>query len=168
MAFGFGEAYLAWDTNLEKVFARYFHGSKTDRLTEIKKEEIETDFRNFIARHCDEGSNPENKKRIPTSGWIASFLAMTEQDTVRAINNALMDFAATIDLKNPDMIDWDTYPIQSGEFYETRGALEPREIKKSQSFPTPDATVIVILHKDHKEYYSHHDCQSPKSDDLSL
>lgn len=79
-----------------------------------------------------------------------------------------MDFAATIDLKNPQNIHWTKYPIQSGKFYETRGALEPREIKKSQSFPTPDAAVIVILHKDHKEYYSPHDCQSPRSDDLSL
>lgn len=147
MAFGFWEAYLAWDTNLEKVFARYFHRSRLDRLTETEKNIIEINFRDFIG----------------------SYTSITDREkAVRAINNALMDFAATIDLKNPDMIDWDNYPIQSGEFYATRGALEPREIKKSQSFPTPDATVIVILHKDHKEYYSPHDCQSPRSDDLSL
>lgn len=142
MAFGFGEAYLAWDTNLEKVFARYFHGSRLDRLTESEKNEIEEHFRNFIKSH----PSIANKK-----------------ERVRAINNALMDFAATIDLKNPDTIDWTNYPIQSGEFYATRGALEPRDTKKSQSFPTPDATVIVILHKDHKEYYSPHDSQTPKS-----
>ncbi len=65
-----------------------------------------------------------------------------------------MDFAATVDMKNPDVIDWMSYPIKTGLFYETKGSLEPRETKKSQSFPTPDATVIVILHKDHKIYYS--------------
>jgi hypothetical protein len=65
-----------------------------------------------------------------------------------------MDFAATVDLKNPQTIDWENYPIKSGRFYETRGSLEPTEMKKSQSFPTPDATVIVVLHKDHKLYYS--------------
>ena len=67
-----------------------------------------------------------------------------------------MDFAATLDLKNPLNIDWGSYPIQSGVFYETRGSLEPVEVKKSLSFPIPDAEVIVILHKDHKIYYSDH------------
>lgn len=71
----------------------------------------------------------------------------------RAVNNALMDFAATIDLKNPDSIDWEDYPIKSGVFYETRGKLEPREEKKSRTFPIPDATIIVILHQDHRDYY---------------
>lgn len=65
-----------------------------------------------------------------------------------------MDFAATVDLKNPENIDWGNYPIRSGLFYETRGNLEPREEKKSIIFPIPDATVIVILHEDHKKYYS--------------
>lgn len=40
--------------------------------------------------------------------------------TVRNINNALMDFAATVDLKNPELIDWEKYPIRNGVFYETR------------------------------------------------
>ena len=72
-----------------------------------------------------------------------------------------MDFAATIDLKNPSNIDWESYPIQSGRFYETRGSLESIEIKKSISFPTPDATVIVVLHKDHRVYYSSPVCVIP-------
>jgi hypothetical protein len=65
-----------------------------------------------------------------------------------------MDFAATIDLKNPDTIDWTHYPIQSGVWYETRGSLEPRDMKKPETFPTPDASVIVVLHEDHRIYYS--------------
>ncbi len=65
-----------------------------------------------------------------------------------------MDFASMVDLKNPENIDWEKYPIRSGIWYTTRGSLEPREAKKSQSFPLPDATIIVILHKDHKVYYS--------------
>lgn len=65
-----------------------------------------------------------------------------------------MDFAATVDLKNPNTIDWINYPIQSGVWYDTRGSLEPQETKISQSFPIPDATVIIILHQDHRIYYS--------------
>ena len=127
LAFAYGEPYLAWDTNLEKVLARYFHGSRLDRLIEEEKESIEEEFRVFA------GGNPKK---------------------VRAVNNALMDFAATVDMKNPSNIDWENYPIRSGIFYETRGSLEPLEMKKTQSFPTPDATLIVVLHQDHKIYYS--------------
>lgn len=65
-----------------------------------------------------------------------------------------MDFAATVDLKNPNSIDWKNYPIQSGIWYDTRGSLEPQEVKKAESFPTPDATLVVILHQDHRAYYS--------------
>jgi hypothetical protein len=31
-----------------------------------------------------------------------------------------MDFAATVDLKNPELIDWENYPITSGLFYESK------------------------------------------------
>lgn len=65
-----------------------------------------------------------------------------------------MDFAATVDLKNPSSIDWESYPIHSGLWYDTRGSLEPQEVKQAESFPTPDATVLVILHQDHRAYYS--------------
>lgn len=65
-----------------------------------------------------------------------------------------MDFAATVDVKNPSSIDWENYPIPSGLWYDTRGSLEPQETKKAESFPTPDATLVVILHQDHRVYYS--------------
>lgn len=64
-----------------------------------------------------------------------------------------MDFAATVDLKNPDSINWKEYPIQRGLFYETGWSLEPREEKKNKSFPIPDATILVIIHQDHRDYY---------------
>jgi adenine-specific DNA glycosylase len=133
MAFGYGEACLAWDTNLEKVFARYYHGSRLEKLTNSEKEEIENDFKKFI-------------KVIPTHDSRVS--------NTRAINNALMDFASIVDLKNKDLIDWANYPIRSGLWYETRGTLEKVETKKKQNFPTPDAQILVVLHKDHKVYYS--------------
>jgi hypothetical protein len=65
-----------------------------------------------------------------------------------------MDFASMIDLKNPTQIDWENYPIRSGVWYETRGALEPVIEKVSQSFPIPDATIIIHLHENHRIYYS--------------
>lgn len=133
LGFGYGEPYLAWDTNLEKVFSRYYKGKKDIKLTAKEREEIEAGFYNFIE-------------------WITNYELRIMN--VRAINNALMDFAALIDLKNPEHIDWEKYPIRNGVFYETRWSLEPKEEKKSVSFPIPDATVIVVLHKEHKTYYS--------------
>jgi adenine-specific DNA glycosylase len=133
MAFGYGEPYLAWDTNLEKVFARYYHGSRLEKLTNSEKEEIEKDFREFIEKISTHDSRASN---------------------IRAINNALMDFASIVDLKNKNLIDWENYPLRSGLWYETRGSMEKIEIKKVQSFPTPDARIIVVLHRDHREYYS--------------
>lgn len=65
-----------------------------------------------------------------------------------------MDFANLVDIKNPTKINWQAYPIQSGKFYETRGLLETVEKKKIQKFPITEAQVIVILHKDHRIYYS--------------
>ena len=71
-----------------------------------------------------------------------------------------MDFASIIDLKNPENIDWENYPIRSGIFYETRGGSEKQEVKQSQTFPIPDATIVVFLHQDHKIYYSDKDMKT--------
>lgn len=76
------------------------------------------------------------------------------QDTIRSINNALMDFSAIIDLKNPENIIWKEYIFIESIFYKTHGAFETQEEKQKQSFPTPDATIVVTLHEGHRIYYS--------------
>ncbi len=162
LAFGYGEPYLAWDTNLEKVFARYYHGRKDEKLTDREKELIEEDFREYICSHSphDTGELEGVQKQsithpsLPFSGKEGGEEIHSFSGISRAINNALMDFASIVDLKNPALIDWDHYPLQSGLWYETHWALEPIEAKKSSVFPIPDATVMVILHEGHKVYYS--------------
>ena len=69
------------------------------KLTDSEKEMVESDFCSFIQKVDD---------------------ATIRIQTARSINNALMDFASLIDLKNPENIDWSSYPILSGVFYETR------------------------------------------------
>jgi A/G-specific adenine glycosylase len=163
LAFGYGEPYLAWDTNLEKVFARYYNGTKNIKLTEEEKEEIESDFWEFIEKIFQKKDNTSNKNtrflhmqewQEPSEYGLLRAAQSQKQDTVRAINNALMDFASIIDKKNPETIDWDTYFLRESAFYETRGSLEPKVTKKISSFPIPDATILVILHENHKLYYS--------------
>ncbi len=131
LAFGYGKSYLAWDTNLEKVFARYYHGSRYDTLSNEEKAIIETDFHQFI-------------KNSPQSSEIL----------VRNINNALMDFASLVDLKEKNRIDWKSYPLRKSRFFLEQGENEIETKKIIHTFPTPDANVEVILHRDHKEYYS--------------
>ncbi len=131
LAFGYGEPFLTWDTNLDKIFSRFLFGTSLTKLDKNQKEEIEQDFHNFI-------KNFEKSKQA---------------DIVRAVNNGLMDFARIIDDKNPNNIDWENYPLQCGKFYETRGSLEIFETKNKETFPIPDARIIAILHENHKKYF---------------
>jgi A/G-specific adenine glycosylase len=131
-SFGYNIPTLAWDTNLEKVFSRYFHGNKYQKLTTDEKNNIQTTLLAFI------DSNTHQSR----------------DGIARDINNALMDFSSMIDLKNPDQIDWDNYPIPYGVWYKSRWSLEPKEEKKIQSFPIPDATILVFLHENHTIYLS--------------
>ncbi len=129
-AFGYGETVLAWDTNLEKIFSRFFFGTKNIPLTSKIKAEIESDYINFI-----------KKKKDP-------------KKAVRDINNALMDFGREIDKKTAQEIDWERYPVKMGQWYNTRGSNE-KNIKKSRdAFPMPDARIIAILHENHRLYFS--------------
>jgi HhH-GPD superfamily base excision DNA repair protein len=173
LAFGYGEAYLAWDTNLEKVFARYYHGRKDEKLSKEEKKMIEEDFRSFIHMMTrdigeTEGWKLFEEEKVQKKWWakasgffhpsgpFGTFQSwkVRSEYLSHAINNALMDFAALIDLKSANLIDWDIYPIQSGRFYETRGTLEPVEMRKSMTFPLPDAQILLVLHRDHQIYYS--------------
>lgn len=98
LAFGYGKTFLAWDTNLEKVFARFYTGNSREKLSKQTKQAIEDDFQKFL-----ENLSKENHK-----------------NTVRSINNGLMDLARLIETKNPAQIDWVNYPLKESVFYKTR------------------------------------------------
>lgn len=133
LAFGYGEPLLAWDTNLETIFSRYYKWSKAIKLSEEEKSEIERDFRDFVSQ-----------SRYWDWGW----------NIVRSINNALMDWARLREPKNSGLLNPENYIFTGSEFYITQWANEIIEKKISISFPIPDAQIIVILHQDHRVYYS--------------
>ena len=68
-----------------------------------------------------------------------------------------MDWSRTMEPKNANLLNKDTYIFTESEFYRTNGVDEIIEKKISVSFPTPDAQVVVILHQDHLIYYSFSD-----------
>jgi len=129
-AFVYNEPTLSFDTNLEKIFSRYYHGNKFQKLTKQEKSQILSDFE---------------------KSWISW----------RDINNALMDYGATISLNSIANVDWDSYPIPSSKFYQTRWELEPVKEKKKSTFPNKRAYVIAIPHENHKVYFSGNSDFSP-------
>mgnify|MGYP002135730691 CR=1 FL=1 len=134
-AFWYGIPTLSWDTNLEKVFARYFFWNRFRRLNKEEKDDV---WKNLLL-YIEENSR-----------WdVESMKKLT-----RSVNNALMDFSSMIDKNEVGKIEWENYIFKESVFYVSKWELEPLKEKKSSTFPTPDATIKIILHKDHKIYYS--------------
>jgi len=138
-AFAYQRPTLSFDTNLLKIFSRYYYWNKFVKLSKTELKEIQEQFKN---------------------SWISG----------REINNALMDFAQEQDISktsakplssiltpsqeqggNTIFVD---YPLPSCKYYKTQWKLEPLKQKKKTTFPTKDATIVIVLHKDHKVYFS--------------
>ena len=128
-AFVYDEPLLSFDTNLEKIFSRYYHGDRFRKLTHEEKTLLTKDFQ-------DTG----------ISG--------------REINDAFMDFGSTISLNTKP--SWENewqelskdFPLDNCLWLKTQGALEVQKKKKRLVFPTKDASIRVILHENHRIYYS--------------
>lgn len=123
LAFAYNEPVLSIDTNLQKIFARYYSGSRFTKLTKQEIVEIEADF---------------------AASGISG----------REMNAALMDFASLVSVNNISGVNWDDYPLTECIFGKTRGVLETEKSKVRTIFPTKDAQIVVILHENHRKYYS--------------
>ena len=123
-AFGYDIPTLSFDTNLEKIFCRYYHGSRF----------------------------------IPLTGWerasiLEDYLALGEVNA-REVNAALMDLGALWSTNSHEWIDWSRSPFIHCLFSKTQGSLEIAPIKVRSYFPVLDAQTLVIIHRDHKQYFS--------------
>ncbi len=136
-AFAYDIPTLSFDTNLEKIFSRYFFGNKFQKLSKEEKEELLRQMQEYYNSLLNSLSWKEKEASIS-----------------RDINNALMDYGATISLNNISGINWETYPFPESKFYQTRWELEPIKEKKKSTFPSKQAYVIAILHENHKIYFS--------------
>lgn len=137
-AFAYDIPTLSFDTNLEKIFSRYYFGNKFEKLSQEEKQELLTQMQEF----CNSLLNS-----LPWKGKEVANIS-------RNINNALMDYGALVSLNTLSWIDWENYPFPESKFYQTRGSLEPIQEKKKNNFPTKQAYVICILHENHKRYFS--------------
>ncbi len=115
LSFGYDENELAIDTNIKKVFGRYFLGSKNEKV----------DFDFF-------------EKKLVSSK--------------KQFNAAVMDFSNSVCLKIPRCGEC---PLRKYcEYFVTDGQKESVKKKENTKFPMKDASIHLILHKNHKEYYS--------------
>lgn len=122
-AFVYNIPTLSFDTNLEKVFSRYYFGSRFIKLNPLQKSEILAQFQN-------------------------------ETYSSQLINGALMDFASIYSKNSKDSIIHAESPFEHCHFKNTGGTLEIAIKKPVRYFPQKDAQIEVMLHKDHKIYYS--------------
>ncbi len=145
-AFAYQKQTLSFDTNLLKIFSRYYYWNRFVKLNKSELEELQEQFITLSALQASL-SLQEKEKKI----------------TGREINNALMDFAQEQDTNKPSLslsqgersnTIWWNYPLPECKYYKTGWKLEPLKQKKKSAFPTKEATIVIILHKDHKIYFS--------------
>ncbi len=71
-----------------------------------------------------------------------------------------MDFGSLVSLNNKPATKegWENtrkdYPLSGCRWLETEGTFEVQEKKQKIVFPTKDASIVVVLHENHKIYYS--------------
>lgn len=118
---------LSFDTNLKKVFARYYFGSRFHSISLEMEEILLRDFQNFSG----------------TTGICSS-----------DINAAFMDLWGLWSKNSKDAVDFSESPFKNCLFTNTWGILEKQIIREKKYFPTPDAKIVSILHENHKTYYS--------------
>ena len=160
-AFTYNIPTLSFDTNLEKIFSRYFFGNKFRKLTKEEKNKLLSQMQE-VCKHLNklplnsvDNSLPLDEGEQNNASFVEGGGRRSERIFLaRDINNALMDYGATISLNNISWIDWKNYPFQDSEFYKTRWSLEPINEKKKSTFPNKQAYVIAVLHENHKTYFS--------------
>lgn len=126
-SFAYDKPVLAWDTNFSRVLGRFFAGTKDQNLPVVK---IETVLRRYGVQ-----KNKENKK--------ISF---------KNFNAGVMDFGSLVCTKNPKCQEC---PLQIHCLYfQESGEKERKILQKKEGFPTKEAQTFLILHENHKKYFS--------------
>ncbi|MDD2917007.1 MAG: hypothetical protein PHH70_04150 [Candidatus Gracilibacteria bacterium] len=132
-AFVYDIPVLSFDTNLEKVFSRYYYGTRFHKLAKHEKTQIEKDFQ--------------------TTGLSGRSInaAFMDFGSLVSLNNTPV---RTSPGEHHPVFDMSTYPLSGCKWFETRGIQEISEKKQKHIFPTKDAQILVTLHQNHTLYYS--------------
>jgi A/G-specific adenine glycosylase len=128
-SFAYGIPTLSFDTNLKKVLARYYFGTRFHPLSKEMEGLLLEDFITFTAE-----------------------TGISSAD----MNAAFMDLGSLWSKNAKNTIDFSKSPFHSCLFTQTQGDLETQTLQKKKYFPIADAQIIVILHENHTTYFSAH------------
>lgn len=79
-------------------------------------------------------------------------MAIPTNTDFRLLNGTIMDFANAVCTKKPKC---EICPLRRDcRYYQTQGEFEESTVSKKSSFPTSDAQVLLVLHRQHQEYFS--------------
>ncbi len=129
LAFGYNQSILALDANLQKIFSRYYLGSR------------------FSDKKIQEGIIKKLQEQV-----------QKKHISGRDINNALMDFGALVSTTF-DKVDKNTYPLLECKWFQTEGQREVKKTKNKKQSRENLYSCVVFLHEDHKKYWSSHQKQ---------
>jgi A/G-specific adenine glycosylase len=126
LSFGHNKNILAFDTNIEKIFSRYYFGNKFQKLSKIQKQDIQNMFeKTWIS-------------------WRNINAAMMDFSSIIDINQINL-----IDFENYPLKDSRFFETKWSL------EIKPIVIKKPV-VSKKNAKIIVILHKNHELYLSAH------------
>lgn len=137
-AFAYQKQTLSIDTNLLKVFSRYYHGSKTITLTKSELAKVQTQFRGTLLSPRD-----INNALMDFSHHYNSLFKQGRKGTQTSL------------LESNNNTDIETYPLKSCKYFCTKWSLEIiKKSDKQKSFPVNNAHILIILHENHHVYFS--------------
>lgn len=83
---------------------------------------------------------------------IDTIFVESQLRSFQKLNAALMDFANDVCVKTPRC---ESCPLQQNcRYFQTQGQLETVSALKKSTFPSKSAQTILVLHRDHQEYFS--------------
>lgn len=124
LSFGYNKNILAFDTNIEKIFSRYYFGNKFQKLPKTEKQYIQEMF---------------EKSWFPGREMNAAMMDFSSLIDLNSINS--------IDFKSYPLTGSEFFKTKWSL------EIKPEVIKKP-SVPKKDAKIVVILHENHEVYFS--------------
>ena len=151
-SFAYEKTVLAWDTNFQRVFGRFFEGSKDEVMNREEMEGIvKKGIKNYEDNTCGgEAKISKENKEIRSDDERKKFRVL--RLGFREFNAGVMDFGSLVCTKNPKCTQC---PLRKHcVYYKTMGKKEVQKKIFQEDFPTKQAFAYVILHENHKIYFS--------------
>lgn len=147
-SFAYGEDEIAWDTNLRRVVGRFFCGTKNFQFPIFKSQ---------ISKKKKGEKRKEELKTDPPAGGCELGSKRIFSLPAKTLNAALMDFGSAMCLGKPKCA---ACPLRGRCCYfrekgkQELGIRNKESDKRRSQFNWKSARVEVVLHENHRRYFS--------------